>query len=739
MKNTPGKATSIPEAVLLLLTIALLWGGFVSFGQFVSAQGFYTVSWKWQLGSVLIAAVFFLVSLSVLLGLISSTSKTWKIYVSIRNQLEQKPKFLLAFSLLVLTLSIAIFLFHRIRGLLGINLFSLLLLWLFLLPIFLFIFPFLNNKESSNSKKSKIQTKKDSGFLRRLEKFFTSMGKWNVLWMGLLFAIYIISFFTPWSLFSLPSWLAILLYLPLALLFNLGMRAMFPEKSWEFNFIASLFLIAAGAILVSNFTQVSNDPFSLGWSEGTWIFNGSLFFAKLLYGTHLNPPIIQANRAVLQSIPFLLYPTAPLWLHRLWQAILWSLLPLTFGVLFSKRLGLSGFLRFVFIAWIFLFLQQGPVYYFLFLAPILILLAGKFPRFWIATLVVVVASVWNGIERVNWFALPGCLMALLYILETSYRGKFWSYWWKPIVWIVGGTFVAFSARYGLWLVSGYPGSYFLTTVNSGLLTYRLLPNSTNPTGILPMIVLAILPLSAILIAFINKRQNNLHWSRRWVLLGIILVFFLGGMLVSVKIGGGNNLHNFDAFLLLISVSCSMFFFEKVIPDLPGERMFLGIPAWLLCFIALLPLLFSFSSATPLFYSKTNSQSALDEINQRINSLPSNSLPVLFISQNQLLATGLVKNVVPQPAYELELMMEMAMANNLDYLKKLYGDLSNQRYSLIVAPELNTFQKGPGWEFGEENDAWNNTISVLVLRYYHPIFDQKDFGFEILVPNEPNGK
>ncbi len=739
MKNPQSKAASVPETVLLLLTLALLWGGFISFGQFISAQGFYAVSWKWQLGSVLIAAFFFLVSLFVLFSLISATSKAWKIYVSLKTQLERKPIFLLAFSLLILILSVFIFLFHRIRGLLGINLFSLLLLWLFLLPVFLFILSFLRKRESPFTEKVLNRVKKGSGFLRRLEKFFASMGKWNAIWMGLLFAIYILSFFTSWGLYSLPSWLALLLYLPLALVFNLGMRAIFPEKSWKFDFIASVFLVAAGVILVSFFTQVSNDPFSLTWSEGTWIFDGSLIFAKLIYGTHLNPPIIQANRAVLQSIPFLLYPTAPLWLHRLWQAILWSTLPLVFGVLFSKRLGLSGILRFVFIAWIFLFLQQGPVYYFLFLAPILILLAGKFPRFWLATLVVVATSVWTGIERVNWFPMPGCLMALLYILETPYKGKFLGYWWKPVVWIIGGTLVAFSARYGLWLISGYPGSYFLTTVNSGLLTYRLFPNSTNPLGIMSMIILAALPLSAILILFVNMVQKNLHWSRRWALMGIIFIFLLGGMTVSLKIGGGNNLHNLDAFLLLISVIFSMFFFEKVIPDTTGNGKFIDIPAWLLGLIALLPVIISFSPAPLPSYSKTESQSALNEINQEIASLPPNSLPVLFISQNQLLATGLVKNVVPQPVYELELMMEMAMAENLDYLNMLYSDLSNQRYSLIISPELSTLQKGPEWEFGEENDAWNNAISIPVLRYYHPIYTQEDFGIQILVPNTSTGK
>ena len=73
------------------------------------------------------------------------------------------------------------------------------------------------------------------------------------------------------------------------------------------------------------------------------------------------------------------------------------------------------------------------------------------------------------------------------------------------------------------------------------------------------------------------------------------------------------------------------------------------------------------------------------------------------------------------------------------LNELYGNLEDQRYSLIIAPELNLFQKGPEWAFGEENDAWNNRISDPILRYYHPVYVQKDFNVEILMPNTPAGK
>ena len=739
MKNIQKNPASTKEIIFILLNIVVLWAGFISFGQFFSGHGYYSVSWKWQLVSALIAATLFLVSLLFLFALLVPRSKVGALSISLKENLEQKPLLLLVIPFLVVVLLIAIYLYPLIRGLFGINVFSFMLLWLFALPIILFLLYNFKKQDSASEIKTISKPKKETKLSLQPGGILNSLGKWNALWMGVLFTLYLVSFFTPWSLYSFPSWAAFLLFLLLSFTFGWGMKGIFPEKNRGYCFVASFLMVAAGASLASFFTRVNNDPFSLGWSEGTWIFNGSLIFSKLIYGTHLNPPILYANRAILQSLPFLVFPAAPLWVHRLWQAVLWSVLPLAFGVLFSKKLGLSGLSRFVFIAWTFLFLQQGPVYYFLFIAPILILLAGKVPRFWLATLLVVAASIWIGIDRVNWFPLPGCLMTMMYLFETRYNRKFWAYWWKPLVWILGGTLVAFAARFGLWLVSGYPGSYFLTSITSNLLTYRLLPNSTNPLGILPLIALTILPITAVLLASISLIRVNLHWSRLWILLGILLVFFLGDMLVSLKIGGGNNLHNYDGFLLLLVISFSMFFFGKVNQDDTAGTEPLRAPAWLLGLVALIPVVVSYMPISLPSYSNTDAQTAVKEINQQIAALPPDAKPVLFINQTQLLATGQVKDVLPVPAYEMDLMMEMAMANNFDYLNKLYSDLSNQRYSLIVAPELNIFQKGPEWSFGEENDAWNNVISVPILMHYHVIYIEKDFNIEILIPNEPIGK
>ena len=739
MKTNQRKPFSAIETILIVLTLSSLWGGFINFGQILSPKGFFVLSWKWLAGSTLIAFTLFALSLFSLLIMLDPLSKTGKIYGTLKEQLARRPILSLLFSFLILGFSVLIYLSHRLRDLLGFNLFTHMLLWLFLLPVIIFLFFHFKDQKKYSVEQISGHPKNEAGSIKLpLEKLTSLHGRWNLLWMSTLIIVYLVSFFTPWNLYSISPWLAILIFLALAFLVGIGLGMVVPHYSQGARFIGSIIFFAAGAAVAGFFSQVSNNPFALSWSEGTWIFNGSLIFSKSIYGIHLNPPIQYANRAILQSIPFALYRTAPIWVHRVWQALLWSILPIVFGILFSKRLGLAGLWRVVFISWIFLFLQQGPIYYFLFLAPILIFLARKTSRFWIPMLLVSAASVWIGIDRINWYPLPGCLMTLLYLFEAPYSGKFWSYWWKPVVWILGGILVASAARFGWWTISGYPASYFFTFTKSSLLAYRLLPNSTNPIGILPLISLVILPISSVLLAHLNLAQKNMHWSRRWVLLGILLVFFMGDILVSVKIGGGNNLHNFDAFMLLLLVSASYFFFRKVILDQPIWVEPVNVPKWLVGLIALIPVVITFNPTSIPSITKSEITSAMNEVNRAITLLPSDAKPVLFINETQLLSTGQVKNVMPVPAYEMELMMEMAMANNTDYLHKLYSDLSNQRFSLIIAPELNVFQKGSEWAFGEENDAWNSAISVPVLRYYHPILIRKDFGFEILIPNGSTG-
>ena len=166
--------------------------------------------------------------------------------------------------------------------------------------------------------------------------------------------------------------------------------------------------------------EVDSLPFSLGWSEGSRFYYASLFFSPSLYGERLPWPFLHPSRYLMQSIPYLI-PDLPLLVHRLWQVLLWlGMTGLTSGLL-ARRLSLKRpESAWLFAAWAFLFLFQGPVYYHL-LVPVCIVLAGFNPRrFWRSLAVVILASAWAGISRINWYPVPALLAISLYLLETRF-------------------------------------------------------------------------------------------------------------------------------------------------------------------------------------------------------------------------------------------------------------------------------------------------------------------------------
>jgi hypothetical protein len=94
-----------------------------------------------------------------------------------------------------------------------------------------------------------------------------------------------------------------------------------------------------------------------------------------------------------------------------------------------------------------LFLFQGPVYFHL-AVPLILMLWGFSPqddrRTWIF---LILASLWSGLSRINWYPMPGLLASVLFLLEVPYQGKkLWRYLLKPALWVVVGFGVAFATQ-----------------------------------------------------------------------------------------------------------------------------------------------------------------------------------------------------------------------------------------------------------------------------------------------------
>ncbi len=168
------------------------------------------------------------------------------------------------------------------------------------------------------------------------------------------------------------------------------------------------------------FQPVTDYPFSLGWSEASRYFYGSLPFSRSLYGESLPLSFLHGTRYLMLSIPFLI-KGLPLWADRLWQSLLWLGVTAITSWLAVRRISpRERWLKWALGAWFFLFLFQGVVYYHLQVCVILILLGVSSRRPGWSLAAVIAASFWAGMSRLNWFPVPAMLAIALYLLEEPF-------------------------------------------------------------------------------------------------------------------------------------------------------------------------------------------------------------------------------------------------------------------------------------------------------------------------------
>lgn len=545
----------------------------------------------------------------------------------------------------------------------------------------------------------------------------------------------------------------------------------------------------------SFFQDISDYPYTLSWSEASRYYYASLFFSERIYGFETQPTVLHPSRYLMQAIPFLIQ-NSPVWLHRAWQVLLWITTTLLTSILLIKRAKIGKeekLLPSLAIAWSFIYLLVGPVYYHLQIPLILVLWGfnrkqSSSPtwRWAFNILILGVASAWAGISRVNWFPVPGLLASLLFFIEQPINDpkitptdtkhnlpRFFSrssliYGFKAISLTVFGTIIAFSAQYFYIQWSGNSSEAFKSSFSSDLLWYRLWPSSTYIFGILPGAILVSIPLFMMIWGKINLDINGKPFRKtvhpiRWLgLATILLVLFLGGLVVSVKIGGGSNLHNLDAYLALLLVATVLIIFERVLPDqkiitqdelgmgnseartlelqLPGafrslKSSNLQMTALVLSLIA--PIAFTLFSMVPS--SVHPIQREIDRsfkvIRQATRQMDPEKNEVLFLSNRHLLTFGYVEDIRLVPEYERVFLMEMAMSGTRSYLDKFHEDLANQRFGVIITEPIFITEKSGDLRFGEENNAWVEEVSKYLLCYYKARNTLWSVGIQIYIPRE----
>jgi hypothetical protein len=559
----------------------------------------------------------------------------------------------------------------------------------------------------------------------RLETFPLAQGGWKVLpvtFLVIFLAVYPAVMLHPYYGMLLDQpWIRFFIAWWLSLLGMFCLKSLSGQFSWAGALAAALLLQASVARVASTLPAISADPFSLGWAETSRFYDASLFLSSQLYGTRAPWAVLHPLLHLLLAIPFLI-PGSPLWLHRLWQVFLRLGLTFVTGIAFSRWLKIEDrLLRWCFIVWVFVFLLQGPIYLHL-LLPVIIILLGfseTNPRRTLA--VVIAASLLAGLSRINWFPVPAMLASALYFLRMPLKGqRVLRYLSLPALWFLVGVLSALASQWAYIFLSGNLAHWraFYSSTTSALLWYRLWPNETFRLGILPAIIIVSLPLILIIFWKLWEQPGILHPLRLFGLGAEILILFVGGLTVSVKIGSGGDLHNLDATIILLMVVAGTLFWNRQGSEQDSSARDLFLPWALAAFAVLVPFWFGIQSVQPVHTNDSAvAKTALEQIRSQVEQTVHEGGEVLFISQPQLLTFKEVDDVPLVTDYEKEFLIEMVMANNEPYLTEFYNDLHARRFALIVADTQWYKYQDAGESWGAENNLWVRAVTLPLLCSY----------------------
>ncbi len=554
--------------------------------------------------------------------------------------------------------------------------------------------------------------------------YFLLMTKWGAVFSGTA----IRTFFIYASFF-------------LAFLFLREKTNFWPEFQ---TILASLILFGTIFTLVWTFQGVTDYPFRLSWSEGNRFWDYSVLFGHRLYNFPADEPIpayIDLGRQSLWGLPFL-FTSPTIFQIRLWNAILYSLPYFLLGILVFRKKNINPATWVLIGLWTFLFFTLGPIYSPLVLAAILVTVSMRLP-FVITLLLVGVAGYYAELTRYTWMFAPA-IWAWVISFGKIPRDQI-AFKSKPVLQslaltaagIIGGFIVPLIREQSRTSASGdtanvlSEGGLAYLFGRQPLLWDRLLPNPTFNLGLLPALILATAPILILLFLFWKSGIWDISRIQQISIILGLSAFLVVGIIVSVKIGGGSNLHNFDMFLI-----CVLF-----VMGLAWEK---GAGLWglnhssvlvhSLIFLAVAyPAINGIYSAQPIkLPDKAKIENALEKINQKV-SMADQQGEVLFIDHRQLLTFGYVEKIKLVPDYEKKWLMDEAISGNEAFFVPFYEDLKQKRFALIVTEPLRGITQGDESQFGLENDAWVKWVSIPVLDYYKPVFTDVDIGVQLLEP------
>jgi hypothetical protein len=231
-------------------------------------------------------------------------------------------------------------------------------------------------------------------------------------------------------------------------------------------------------------------------------------------------------------------------------------------------------------------------------------------------------------------------------------------------------------------------------------------------------------------------KRSFHPLRLFLLFAALTALFVVGIIVSLKIGGGADLHNMDSyFIVLLIVAAYLVFARYRTEDGTFEQpmtlnwmlvvLLIAMPVW----SQLRP------SVSIITYDHSRTSAVISALQERVDQANAKGEEILFINQRHLISMGMLHDVKLVPEFEREDLMEMAMGNNIDYLSKFRSDMENQRFSLIVVDPLKFQYLGPERSFGEENNVWVRRVMKHILCNYRLDVIFPEDAVALYVPQE----
>ncbi len=587
-----------------------------------------------------------------------------------------------------------------------------------------------------------------TGLIERTPKAFRYLSAFFLLSTPSILSLY--SFynqrFLPYSIRLVLFWACVFL----AIIF------VFPRFTLaEYFRHLLIFGLLAGVIFSLNrfFNQVTSYPFSLGWSEGNRIWDYSILFGSNRY-THSDESQIYAfidrGRAFVWGLPFLIQKLNIFW-FRFYDALVKTVPYLLLGtaIIWKKKAKLGLWATILYVIWVFLFLLQGPIYSPLIFIAILTFFAVQQKNIIISMLLVMLAGYLAYLTRFSWVYAPGLWAGMLSLLKIN-NPQINKAGWKKLVnpfllgiaGLIGGRYISVIWQ---WITSKNPvGGESLSIINveskkyvlsQTLLWDRWWPNATYGPGIIFGIILTTVPILILLYILLKDKTWKLNWIQIFGIVFPLLSFLIVGLVASVKIGGGGDLHNLDMFLITLALLSSFVWLIiknqiiEVNNSLKPKSMLV-----VFVFVSLMPILWTLRSGNPMtgLISKERSENILQVIQEHVDEVQAEGGKVLFLDQRQLITFEDIDNLILYDEYEKKLLIENSFRKNEEYFDNFYRDLTSHNFDLILS-EILFLEEKENSSFSNENNSWLEWVAIPLSENYCSIMDVKDLNLQLLVP------